>query len=521
RMPNDVLQTLLLSLITIKKDQPIETPSANFNLLNYNSVAYCKTGLWMQLLENKLGTTIFDSCMRVYFNHWAFKHPYPEDFKSIVEAVSGKDVDSSFELLNKKGLLTTPKINKDVRFAAFFNFKDAEKHHYIFAAPLIGYNFYDKYMFGIILHNYTLPANRIQFAVAPLYSTKKHQLNVIGRIGYSWYPGNNGQKAELSLSGASLTSNIYTDSVGINHYLSFSKLVPSLKFSFANKDPKSTVSRFLQWKTYIINEQQLLFTRDNILQTDIITYPFKARYLNQLQFIWENNRKLYPYKTAFQAEQGKDFVRLNFTGNYYFNYASKGGLNMRVFAGKFFYLGDKTFIKEFDTDPYHLNMTGPKGYEDYSYNNYFIGRNEYDKFSSQQIMIRDGGFKVRTDLLSNKIGKTDNWLAAINLTTDIPKAINPLSVLPVQLPIKVFLDMGTYAEAWKKGAKTGRIIYDAGIQLSIFKNIVNIYVPLLYSKVYADYFKSTIPEKRFIKNIAFSIDLQNISTKKFFPQFPF
>ena len=65
-------------------------------------------------------------------------------------------------------------------------------------------------------------------------------------------------------------------------------------------------------------------------------------------------------------------------------------------------------------------------------------------------MIRDGGFKVRTDLFADKVGKTDDWLAAINLSTTIPSAINPLSILPVKIPLKVFLDIGTYAEAWKK-----------------------------------------------------------------------
>ena len=47
---------------------------------------------------------------------------------------------------------------------------------------------------------------------------------------------------------------------------------------------------------------------------------------------------------------------------------------------------------------------------------------------SQQIMIRDGGFKVRTDLLAAKVGKTDDWLAALNFKTDIPKKLNPLQV---------------------------------------------------------------------------------------------
>ncbi len=161
-------------------------------------------------------------------------------------------------------------------------------------------------------------------------------------------------------------------------------------------------------------------------------------------------------------------------------------------------------------------MTGANGYEDYTYSNYFAGRNEFQGFRSQQIMIRDGGFKVRSDLLNNKIGKTDDWLAAVNFNTDFPKQFNPLQVLPVKIPLKVFLDIGTYAEAWKKDAPTGKFIYDAGFQLSFLKNLVNIYIPLIYSKVYTDYFKSTITDKRFWKNISFSIDIQNFRFSKFF-----
>jgi hypothetical protein len=164
-------------------------------------------------------------------------------------------------------------------------------------------------------------------------------------------------------------------------------------------------------------------------------------------------------------------------------------------------------------------MTGPKGNEDYTYSNYFVGRNEFEKFPSQQIMIRDGGFKVRTDYLSNKIGKTDDWLAAANFTTTIPKA-----VIPFKLPLKIFVDVGTYAEAWKKNAPTARFVYDAGLQISLLKNVVNIYIPLLYSKEYKDYYKSIITEKGLpllLKKISFSIDLQNISLKKLVPQIPF
>jgi hypothetical protein len=159
-------------------------------------------------------------------------------------------------------------------------------------------------------------------------------------------------------------------------------------------------------------------------------------------------------------------------------------------------------------------MTGPNGYEDYTYSNYFLGRNEFVKLPSQQIMIRDGGFKVRTDLLSSKVGKTDDWLTALNLTTTIPPKINPLQVLPLKIGLKAFLDIGTYADAWKNKAETGKFIYDAGLQLSVLKQIINIYIPLLYSKVYSDYYKQTIEKKkRFWSSISFSVDIQKFKLK--------
>ena len=521
RMPGDIQHTLLQTDIGIKKDQPIETPSEKMTAFNYNMVTYIKTGDWMKLLEDELGKEVFDKCMQEYYKRWQFKHPYPEDFKKVVEEVSGKNVDAIFSLLNKKGDLKKSTVKKDIRFTSFFSLKETDKHHYIFASPAIGYNFYDKVMLGVLLHNYTLPQNKFQFVVAPLYATKSKQFNGIGRLSYSFYPGNNGQKFEVAVAGETFTGDNFTDSTNATHPQRYSKIVPSLKYVFANKNPRSSITKFIQWKTFLITEQGLLFTRDTTNQVDVITYPIETRYVNQLQFVIENNRVLYPYKGALQVEQGAGFARVAFTGNYFFNYAKGGGMDLRLFAGKFFYLGDKTFIKQYETDRYHLNMTGPKGYEDYTYSNYFVGRNEFEKFSSQQIMIRDGGFKVRTDYLSNKIGKSDNWLAAANFTSTIPKAINPLAVLPFKLPLKLFFDIGTYADAWKKNAATGRFVYDAGLQLSLFKNVVNIYVPVLYSKEYKDYFKSTITEKRFIKNIAFSIDLQNINLKRMVPQIPF
>ncbi|MEP6676886.1 MAG: M1 family metallopeptidase, partial [Ferruginibacter sp.] len=514
KLPDDYPKMLLNTVTEIKKDQPIETAAENFNEFNYNIIAYFKTGFWMKQLEDEMGKNMFDSCMHEYFRRWQFKHPYPEDFKKVLEEVSGHNLDAVFSLLNQKGSLTKEKIKKDIRLTAFFNLKETDRHQYISVAPAIGYNFYDKLMLGLFIHDYQLPLPKLEFVAAPMYSGTSKSFNWLGRVGYNWYPGNNGRHIELAVGGESFNTNIYIDSTLKKNYLRFTKLVPSLKYVFANKDPRSKITKFIQWKTFLIKETQLHFERDTSNQFDIISYPEKSRYLNQLRFLVENHRVLYPYRAELQAEQAKDFVRLTFEGNYFFNYAKGGGMNIRFFAGKFFYLGDKTFTKQFETDPYQLNMTGPKGYEDYTYSNYYVGRNEFKGLSDQQIMIRGGGFKVRSDYLSSKIGKTDDWLSAANFTTSIPDKINPLSLLPFKLSVKIFADIGTYAEAWKKNAQTGRFIYDAGVQVSFFKDVLNIYIPLLYSKVYRDYFLSTIPEGRFAKVISFSIDVQRFNLRK-------
>ncbi len=518
KMPENLNFFAMRNQIALKKDQPIETASENIAGNNYDISAYHKPSRWMKLLETRLGQKLFDSAMHRYYEQWKFKHPYPEDFKQVIETVSGQNLDNDFALLNKKGDLPQASFKRPFKLAPFFNFKETEKYKYIFLAPAIGYNYYDGFMIGAIAHNYTLPAEKFQFLVSGLYGTSSKKINGVARISYTVTPGSNGQQLIFSAAGSKFTGDEFTDSTGTKNYQPFSKIVPSIKYVLPNKNPLSSVIKYLQWKTFFITEQSLLFTRDTVLQADNISYPVVSRYLNQLQFSIENSRLLYPYKAQLMLEQGKDFARLGFTGNYFFNYVKGGGLDVRIFAGKFFYPGGKTSLKQAQTDAYQLNMTGPKGYEDYSYSNYFIGRNEFEGWTSQQIMQRDGFFKVRTDFLSSKVGKSDDWLTAANFVTSIPDKINPLEVLPIKIPLKFFVDVGTYAEAWKKNANQGKFIFDAGLQISVFKNGLNIYVPLFYSRVYGDYFKSTINEHRFLKNISFSIDLQNITLKKLIPQ---
>ncbi len=510
RVPRYPEENLLATVIKIKKDQPINTTSENFSAENYGLIAYEKAGEWLKLLENTLGKETFDKVMQAYYDQWKFKHPQPEDLKAIAEQVSRRSLDELFKELDTKGPLVKEN-EKQLKFTSFFNLKETGKYNYISALPALGYNFYDKLMIGAVIHNYNLPPTAFQFVAAPLYATGTKTLNGIGRMEYNWFPGSKGAKLTASVSGEKFTGDSFKDGAGKDNAQSFSKITPSLKYNFANSSPLSRAKKYIQFKTFLISETGLAFTHDNTTNTDVISYPKIHSYVKRLSLGVENTRVLYPYNAVLQADQGDGFVRIDLTADYFFNYESKGGLDVRLFAGKFIYTGDAGILNQFKTDRYQLNMTGPKGDEDYAYSNYFFGRNEFEGLGSKQIMKRDGFFKVRTDLLSNKIGKTDDWLTAVNLVSDIPIGTD----LP-RLPLKfqLFADIGTYAEAWQANATSGRLLYDAGIQLNLFRSLITIYAPLVYSKVYKDYSKSVFPKNRFANMISFSIDLQQLKLQQ-------
>jgi len=512
------------TLAARKKDQPIETSSEQFTKVNYDAIAYHKTAEWMRFLESESGKEIFKAQMHQYFDQWKFKHPQPEDFKEAFRSVLGSKTDSVFSFLHTKGLLpynqpsgfkiVSPLIKRSIK-----TYIENPAKEILFLSPAAGVNAYDQLMLGALISNYKLPPDNFQFLAVPMYGTGSKKLAGIGKMNYTIMSDGIIRKTDIFLNASKFSMDEFKDTAGRKLIMRFQKLAPGIKVTFNEKDPKSTVRKYIQWKTFFINEQSLrIFPDTAIVGTDTSLFlryllPKENRYLNQLQFTYENYRGLYPFDLQLQVEQSKDFLRPSVTAHYFFNY-KEGGLRLRWFAGKFIYINGKSLSKQFANDRYFLNMTGPNGYEDYTYSDYFFGRNEFEGLGSQQVMIRDGAFKVRTNLLADKIGKTDNWLTAANFSASIPKKYNPLSVLPVKIPLYLFFDIGTYAEAWERDADTDRFLFDAGFQIPLFDGAVTIFMPVVYNKAYGDYFKSTLGKNRFFKTISFSIDFYTKSIKE-------
>jgi len=519
KFPQDWNQLWLSVLEKEKKDQPISTSSEAFSETNYDLIPYEKTAHWLRTAEESFGQKAFDSTMKNYFQRWQFKHPARQDLKSAMETTSGKNLDALFELLDKKGPLNPTIHAKKIKPAFLFSLKDRDKFNYINIGPAAGYNMYDKFMVGGIINNYNLPPDNLEFILVPLYATQSKSLKGIGDIKYSWYPESHFSKISLGISGSAFSTNAATDTNGTKIFENFSKLVPYLRFDFKNKTERSTSERWIDFRAFIIREKtfdKYVFSNvDSNLHPTAITKS--DRYLNQLTLNISDNRILYPYKLQLQFQQSDKFYRINFTGNYFFNYDNNGGMNVRLFAAKF---GTWNNVNAGTLTRYQPKLLGTTGEEDYTYGNYFLGRTasyavedasiKNDGLAAQQIMIRDGGLKMRIDQYDFLQGRSENWVAALNFNSTLPNHL-----FPVKLPIRLFFDVGTYAESWKSNAITSRFLYVGGVQLSLFKNVLNIYLPIVYSSDFRDQLKTIPTQNTFWKRITFSIDIQNINSGKF------
>ncbi len=519
KAPRNKLEQMLNSQYENKQDQPIQTTSEAFTTINYGAIAYEKAGIWMEKLEAELGKETMKKVMQAYFKKWGFKHPKTTDFKQVAEEVSGKILTEIFDLLNQKRSLEKKNEKRKTVLTGIMNFRDTEKKKYIGLAPAIGTNNYNGNMVGLLLHNYNLPNNNFQFVIAPMISTKSKSAAIIGRLGYKFYPKQKFYKGEVAINFSSFKTNKGIAEDYTTLYNGFTKIVPSLYLEFKPNSIINPLKKWVDLKLFSIIENQFDYKQRRLPQDTNSFYAFKAAnkhsLINQLRFGLEKEQALYPWKTIFAIQQIKGLIKSTVEANYFLNYNAlpNYGVSARLYAGKILYVGNNSDKIRNDNYRYDFSLYAFNGEDDYTYSNPFIERNQSQTFAGRQIMIANGGFKYRSDYSGVKPGRTNDWLAAVNLGFDIPKKINPLAGLPLSVPLRWFVDVGTSAPGWVENTAEPRFLYSMGLQLSVF-NVVNFYYVVLQSKQFKEP-NSLNGDKGWQKRMTFSIDLQNIKPKVF------
>lgn len=397
-------------------------------------------------------------------------------------------------------------VHKKLKLGLLYDFRHTDQYKYLFLSPAVGFNNYDKVMVVALIHNYQLPQQPLSFALAPMYATGSKKFAGWGNIDYNLWQEKTHWK--IGLTGSTFSRRDFDIPDYPKFYQRMWRLVPSIDLTILDKESPSTKKWDIGFKSFILSEQNY---SQFVTPTDTgfgnVTYRST---LFRLSAQLGDSRKLYPYSIALAADAGKEFLRLGLTGKYFFNYdATNRGVSARLFAGKFFYLKSQTGIVEAKNRVYNLGLSGASGLLDYTYSDYFIGRNESEGWMSQQIMERDGFFKMPTTNMSGGVlGLSDDWLTALNLAADFPQMMDPLQ--KVGGGLKLFFDFGTYSDLWSDVPPAGRFLYDAGLQISFCKSLINIYVPVIYSKVYKDKIPS---QNRFWKTISFNINLSALKPR--------
>jgi aminopeptidase N len=81
----------------------------------------------MKTVEDSLGTPLFDSCMHEYFRQWQFRHPYPEDFETVLTNTSHRNLDTLFALLHQTGPLPPFPSHRPLQPTLLFNIRNAAR----------------------------------------------------------------------------------------------------------------------------------------------------------------------------------------------------------------------------------------------------------------------------------------------------------------------------------------------------------------------------------------------------------
>ncbi len=372
----------------------------------------------------------------------------------------------------------------------------------IWYAPAIGYNYYDGFMAGLLLHNFTLPHNKFQFAVAPMYGFGSGTFAGTGLMGYTAYFDKGWlHDIQINLEGKTFSYDKTNRNIGDYLHNRYIKVAPELIFNLRKPEWRSTVERSISLKGYWIREELFSFTMN---PSDSMYYPSKGGYQDnfygRIRYQHKNVRTFNPFNYTLEGQLGKQFAKLSVEANLKIDYFKKNkALYVRAYAGKFFNLANN----EFDAYRYRIANTY-SGQNDYLYDETYGGRGEVTGFWSQQVSMKEGGFKVNTLQYSNQLGLSDDWLVSLNLKSDLPIW---------NLPIRLFVDVATFSGAHESNPSGATVLYEAGVELYI-SDYLSVYLPLVMSKDFTDYTKSVYADNRFLKTISFSLNLGNINWMK-------
>ncbi|MES2515952.1 MAG: M1 family metallopeptidase [Bacteroidota bacterium] len=365
--------------------------------------------------------------------------------------------------------------------------------------PILGYNEYNKFMLGCAFYNYSFLQRKEEFTIAPMYAFGSKT-----PVGYAdftkYFTQNNSvlQQITFTAKAKSFAYN-YVDAQPFNDYagtnfksfnLNYYKISGTLDFELKRREPRSKITQHLGYTTNLLFVDNDTYKIDNVDSSQsTIGFQNKATIINNFYYTLKNTRIINPFNLAFDFQHNDQFGKASATLNYSITFKKNNSLDLRLFAGAFVYQNNNL------QQDYRFRMNGFTGTQDYLFDYNYVGRNEINGLGFAQMVEKDGAFKIWTPL-----GQTSKWLVALNIKS--PKV--------GKLPLKLYADIG--ASEFNESLYNDRFLYNVGVDICLWKDVIVIYIPFTYSK---DIRTALEANNRggFFDTIRFTLNLHNINPR--------
>ena len=363
------------------------------------------------------------------------------------------------------------------------------------------YNDNDGVMAGLVLTNQNSTENRkFSFVLAPMYSFKTSKLLGQGKISYDF------MKQEGRIDKFSYWLGVKSFDFNHNNKFDYSlryiKLEPGVSVHLKPKDKKDNTST-ITFKTAFISEDKALF---NLNEFSAITQEYFI--IPRLEYFYSMHDEYQGtdirLSSEYQGYNNESYLKLTATGDQKYRYAENKFLFFRAFVSGFL-INSQRYSSSFQ----NIFTRGSialiyHGFNDYTYDETFLSRQNQTGFQNDQISLTSGGgFKTPVGSAYG-IGMSNHFAASFGFSSDIPFR------LPKWIPLRAYFDIGSYS-IYSSVKFKNNIIYNGGLSLH-YRDIGAIYIPLFFSDNLGSIYKSE--HKSFFSRISFSINLNKIELGK-------
>lgn len=332
--------------------------------------------------------------------------------------------------------------------------------------PVIGANIYNGFMLGAAIHNYSFYQKKFEYCVSPMYAFNNRSLSGFAEFNYNIYPKKWFRQISVGAKSKTFAYDFFdtqylnkTNGTDLkNLYYNYYKVSPYIQFEIKKKDPTSSIKQLI---TYTNNNLFIDSLNSSATENIAANGPRKKHtysFVNQLSYNLVNSSAIDPFSISINLQHTAGMVKAFASCNYKITLSKKYYFDVRAFAGAF--LAGSTAERSY----YALRSSGYAGYQDYLFDGNFIARNKFSGIGFSQFLEQDGALKIYTPL-----GQTTHWLASVNVKS--PQLFF--------LPVKIFADI---AVCDGRALLMDKYLWDAGINVTILKDIVEVYIPIFYNQ---------------------------------------